>query len=251
MKFILSKVLLFLLFPITWVFALLLLSLIVKNLKKKMRFFIAGLVVFYIFSIPLFLDLWAKYWDYPPAPLTNKSYSAVIVLGGFSGVNKQSGQGMFNGASDRFIRGVQLYATGKTPRILITSGNGSLFPGNFREASWAHRQLRFTGVPDSAILIENQSRNTIENALFSKKLLESKHISGPYILVTSAFHMRRSMLIFKKAGLDVVPFPCNYIANTRRLGFDSFLPDSYVFDNWNYYTKELVGYVVAWLSKIG
>jgi uncharacterized SAM-binding protein YcdF (DUF218 family) len=243
--FILSKVLLFLLFPITWVFAIFIIALLSKNQRKKQRLIILGLVVLYVFSMPFLLDHYARLWDYPPAKLDkNQTYSCVIVLGGFSS-EKADSSGMFNGASDRFIQGLKLKTNGKASHILITSGNGSLDPDGFSEGEWVYTQLKEFNLPDSSILIEGKSRNTIENAVFTKKLLIEKHLPPPYLLVTSAFHMRRSLLIFNKAGLQTVPYPCNYTAGFGKFTIYAFWPSTETLGEWQHYTKELVGYVVA------
>src|ERR1700730_14779454 len=96
MYFIFSKVLLFLLFPLNWIIILLLIALFSKRPKLKRKCFITGVVLLIIFSNPLLLYLFAKNWDINSAPLNNsKIYSAVIVLGGFSGEDK-NGNGVFN-----------------------------------------------------------------------------------------------------------------------------------------------------------
>ncbi|OKS85783.1 hypothetical protein RG47T_1229 [Mucilaginibacter polytrichastri] len=199
--------------------------------------------------MPFLLDKYAQLWDYPPAKLNKEAtYSCVIVLGGFSS-EKADSTGMFNGASDRFIQGLKLHATGQASHILITSGNGALDPDGFSEGDWVQTQLKQFNLPDSSVLIENKSRNTIENAVFTKKLLLARHLAPPYLLVTSAFHMRRSQLIFKKAGLETVPYTCNYIAGFGKFTVYSFWPSTETFNNWGAYNKELIGYVVAWLRK--
>jgi uncharacterized SAM-binding protein YcdF (DUF218 family) len=247
--FILSKVLLFLLFPITWVFALLIAALITKHTRRKQRLLGAILVVFYLFSIPALLDAFAKIWRYPAAPVPkNKSYSCAIILGGFSS-EKAGGDGYFNAASDRFIQALKLKATGQASHILISSGNASVRPDAFREATWVGQQLKAMQMPDSCVLIENQSRNTLENALYTKQMLIKAHLQPPYLLVTSDFHMRRSMLIFSKTGLDVVPYPCNYSAGMGNFSWNHLMPSSHPFGEWEIYTKELVGYIMAALHK--
>jgi uncharacterized SAM-binding protein YcdF (DUF218 family) len=248
--FILSKILLFLIFPITWVFALLIVAIFSKNQRRKQRMLILAVIVFYIFSAPFLLDNFARHvWDYPPEQLDKTTkYSCAIVLGGFTS-EKEDSTGIFNGASDRFIQGLKLQATGQVSHILITSGNDALNPDGFSEGDWVYTQLKQFNLPDNSILIENKSRNTIENALFTKKLLLARHLAPPYLLVTSAFHMRRSMLIFKKAGLQTIPYPCHYIAGFAKLTLSSFYPNTDTFNAWGYYNKELVGYVVAWLKK--
>eukprot|EP00257_Ricinus_communis_P024174 XP_015584322.1 uncharacterized protein LOC107262639 [Ricinus communis] len=122
-------------------------------------------------------------------------------------------------------------------------------PDGFREATWVGNEVKKLNVPDSAVIQENQSRNTLEDASFSKKILEQQHLTPPYLLVTSAFHMRRALLIFKKAGINVVPYPAAFSGDGSHVSVDSFIPDGGTLSGWGTYTKELVGYVVAWLHK--
>jgi uncharacterized SAM-binding protein YcdF (DUF218 family) len=70
----------------------------------------------------------------------------------------------------------------------------------------------------------------------------------PYLLVTSAFHMRRSLMIFKKAGINVVPYPSNYLGSEVNFAPNNFLPEANTLSNWEYYTKEVVGYVVNYFK---
>jgi uncharacterized SAM-binding protein YcdF (DUF218 family) len=249
MYFILSKVLLYLLFPVTWIFILFVISLKTKNIRRKRTMLITAIALFYVFSNSFLFNQFAKRWDIP-AYYINKAtpYSCAIVLGGFSGTDKD-GNGFFNSSADRFIQGVKLLKTGKVSHILITGGNGNLNPGGFREGTWAKTQLQELKFPDSTILIESNSRNTIENARFSNIILKQAHLASPYILVTSAFHMRRSMMIFKKEGIKVIPYSCNFMTNRDQDSFDDyFIPSSDNLSKWNIYLKELVGYAVNYFN---
>lgn len=223
-----------------------LISLFTKSAKLKKRCFIAGLVLLIVFTNQWLLYLFAKNWDVPSEPLEKvKTYSAVIVLGGFSGEDR-NGNGVFNSYSDRFIQGVELKEQNKASHILVTSGNGNLQASSFREATWAKGELKKFNLPDSVILIEQDSRNTFENASFSKKLLEQRHLLPPYILVTSAWHMRRAQYIFKKEGLNVVPCSTGVVNNSKKFTFGNyFMPDSEVLIRWDLYLKETVGLIVA------
>jgi len=243
MFFLFSKLLLIFILPLTWILTFLIAGLIAKRLKLKQRFLITSAVLLVIFSNPFLFDQFVNVWDIQPVPLKNNHYSCVIVLGGFSS-DDAKGNGMFNGASDRFIQGVKLFITSKASHILISGGNGNLLADNFREGDWVKTQLLQFKIPDSCILIENKSRNTIENAAFSKILLQKNHLQSPYILVTSAFHMRRSLGIFKKAGIDVAPYPCNYMKGNGGFSLAEFVPDASILGNWNIYTKEMVGTLV-------
>jgi uncharacterized SAM-binding protein YcdF (DUF218 family) len=245
MYFILSKVLLFLISPFYWILALLIISLIVKKMSVKKRLFISAGVLFVIFSNPLLLSLFAKFWDYPPSnPKDKNKYSCAILLGGFASEDEY-GNGYFNAASDRFTQAVKLWSTTKVSHVLVTGGNANLNPDQFREADWVKTQLQQLNIPDSNVLIESNSRNTIENAAFSKNLLEKNKLQSPYLLVTSAFHMRRAAYIFKKAGVQIVPYPCNYFDGRDGFSVGQFIPSPVSLAEWNTYIKEIIGYIVA------
>ena len=244
MYFVLSKILLFLLYPAFWVFIVFVIALLVRDRRRKQRWLIVAVILLYIFSTPLFLNLFARAWSIK-APLAKAAevYSCAIVLGGYTSIH-QNGDGYFNGASDRFIEGVKLFNLGIVTHLLISGGNGNLVPGKFREANWTKKQLLIFKVPDSSILVENNSRNTIENAVFSKQILQKSGLKPPYLLITSDFHMRRAFMIFKKEGVQVVPYPCDYSVGQGRISFGDLLPDGISWGQWNIYLKELVGYVV-------
>jgi uncharacterized SAM-binding protein YcdF (DUF218 family) len=244
MFFILSKVLAFLLYPLLYVFVLLLIAIFSKNAKRKRKCLLFGVGLLYLFSNSFLLNRFAKAWDVAPGKLEKgKVYSTAIVLGGFSS-DDSKGQGLFTIAADRFIQGLLLQKTGRVKNILISGGNGNLNPDNFREGAWVKYQLKAAQVPDSCVLIEDQSRNTLENASLTRALLQKHNQQGPYLLVTSAFHMRRSLGIFKKTGLDVIPYPCNYMAGTGDASIGELVPNAEVIGKWNTYIKEVVGLTV-------
>ncbi|MEZ2338892.1 YdcF family protein [Mucilaginibacter sp. RCC_168] len=226
-------------------------AVLAKNIKRKRKYLLWGIGLLYFFSNPFLINRLARAWDIAPAELEkNKTYSAAIVLGGFASDDKE-GRGMFSSASDRFIQGVLLQKTGRVKYILISGGNGNLNPSAFREGAWARYQLQAAQVPDSCILIEDQSRNTLENASLTKTLLQKHGQRGPYLLVTSAFHMRRSARIFKKMGVDVIPYPCNYIAGTGDFSLSEFVPSADALNKWNTYIKEIIGLAVNYISGRG
>ncbi|HWZ03040.1 MAG TPA: YdcF family protein [Mucilaginibacter sp.] len=185
-------------------------------------------------------------WDIKPVPLkTSGPYSCAIVLGGFSSEGK-NGEGFFNTSADRFIQGLKLLSTGQVSHILISGGNGNLIPDSFEEGDWVKTQLKLFKVPDSCILIEDRSRNTIENAAFTKPILQKAALQPPYLLVTSAFHMRRSLGIFKATGINVIPYSCNYLPGTgsTNISIGDFIPDGSILGTWDYYIKEAIGTLV-------
>lgn len=245
MFFIFSKALSFLMNLLLWVFVFLLVALFSKNVKRKRKFLLTGIIVLYIFSNSLLLNIVSWGWDIRETNVpAGKKYTCAIVLGGFSS-DDGNGGGFFNSAADRFIQGVRLQKTGQVSHLLISGGNGLLMPSGFKEADWAREQFREMQVPDSCILTESKSRNTIENGAFSKELLQQHKLKGPYLLVTSAFHMRRSMMIFKKQGVDVIAYPCNFFSRRFSVSADDLLPNAGALAGWASYIKEVIGYVTT------
>jgi uncharacterized SAM-binding protein YcdF (DUF218 family) len=239
----LSKTIAFLTDPLSWVLILFVMAFLLKKPAARRRLFFAALAVLLLFSNPLLLNQFAKRWDitHRALPKTEK-YSCAIVLGGFSSqLNKDSGY--FNWSSDRFIEAVKLYNNGNVSHILVTGGNGTP-PHQFEEADWVRTQLREFHVPDSCILTEDKSRNTLQNAAFTKPVIENSGLKPPYLLVTSGFHMRRSLGIFRREQIPVVPYSCNFVAGIGSIDAGDFLPDAGTIFGWNTYIKEVLGTIV-------
>ncbi|MBW7455152.1 YdcF family protein, partial [Paenibacillus sepulcri] len=91
---------------------------------------------------------------------------------------------------------------------IIFSG-GQVFKDSGNEADIAKRQLIGLNIPANQIFIDNLSLNTEQNAANVKLILDEQHFENP-ILVTSAFHMERSVLNFKKSSIDVIAYPVDY-----------------------------------------
>ena len=96
------------------------------------------------------------------------------------------------------------------------------------------------GIPDSVILYEDRSSNTAENAINSKKLLETTGLAPPYLLISSARHIPRAGLLFKNAGLKTVAFPCGYSAGREKYRFWGIIPRFDVLFEWESFLKETV-----------
>ena len=103
-----------------------------------------------------------------------------------------------------------LYHQGAAPRLILTGG---YIPWMGSHNSSPAENMAFImdmlGVPTEALILEKDSLNTYENALFTKAILDAEGISS-IILVTSASHMPRSVGIFEKQGLEVIPAPTDY-----------------------------------------
>lgn len=248
MYFLISKLFVIFIYPFTWILAILLYAILCKNVRRKQKLLITCIALLYIFGNTLLIKLFARMWDVDTFPPTSKTYSSVILLGGFASEG-ENGKGLFNQSADRFIQATKLLTNHNASHLLFTGGNAEINPGKFREGYFARNELKEMHFADSTILIESQARNTIENALFSKKLLSQANLKPPYLLVTSAFHMRRSLLIFKKAGIDVVSYPSDFQMK-EKVKWSDLLPNADAFSVWSKYIKEIVGYIAAYFKHI-
>jgi len=238
-----STLLTFFLSPLHWILIFVIASFLLRKTQLRKACRIIALFIFLIFSSPILLNWYTKKWQGPRGVINPaKVYSCGIVLGGFASVDADD-NAYFNGSADRFIQALKLYKVGEIQHILISGGNGKKDSKNFGEAAWVKNELITMGVPDSAILIEDRSSNTLENALNSKKILDAKHLNPPYLLITSAYHIPRATLLYNKAGVITEPFACNYAAGNRGFSFSLLLPQLGVLGSWESYLKETAGYL--------
>lgn len=123
----------------------------------------------------------------------------------------------------RIVTAVRLQRKFNIP--VIISG-GVVFKGKKAEAPIVKRFLIDLGVPQKSIIVEDKSRDTIENAKYTKEICERYKFRKP-LLVTSAFHMKRSVLSFKKIAMDVTTVPANFRTwDNKTYGWEDYLPVS-------------------------
>ena len=119
-----------------------------------------------------------------------------------------------NEAGDRLLYGGWLYKQGKAPHILVSGGGISwLGGGTLSEAERMVSVLSMMSIPEEVIWLEERARNTEENARFTREILQAKGIKQ-ILLVTSAMHMPRSVMLFEKEGFDVIPAPTDFISES-------------------------------------
>jgi uncharacterized SAM-binding protein YcdF (DUF218 family) len=181
----------------------------------------------------------------------NETYNAGILLTGFCSYNEKTGKGYFREASDRFIQTVRLYHQGHIEKIIVTGGSSKVLKNNLslKEADFVCEQLLQMGIPAKDIIKENQSRNTHENGLFTKKILDSLNLKPPYLLITSATHIPRSMEVFRKNGIEPIPYACNFAVVENKFEFPgSLIPSVKSFELWNTFMKENIGMLMYKLT---
>ena len=191
-------------------------------------FALLGLVVLFLSLFtttgPYFLQILEDRFPRPSPPPTE--LSCIIVLGGaFENVVIAGRGGMeFNQAADRFIETVRLAKTYPAARILVSGGDGSLSGAYEGDARVSQGFFDAFGIAADRVIREEDSRTTFENARYTKDLLAANGL-GRCALVTSAYHMPRSVGLFRAKSIDVIPWPADYRTSGKvRLGIDLTQP---------------------------
>lgn len=248
---IVSKILTFFIMPQGIIIILLAYAIYTKNRTKSRRSIIAALIFFYFFSAPFVIDEFARLWEVPSTPIsTVKKHDVGIILTGGAILNqKLPAENIFLGErGDRMGQIFQLYKAGKIGKILISGGEVTVFgESQTREIDQIARYLALSGVPKEDIYLEDLSTNTRENAINSAKILKEKFPGQSYILVTSAFHMKRSVKCFEKAGIAVTPFGADFLSSERRWAFVRFMPGGGNMYHVQLLFREIIGYVSYWI----
>jgi uncharacterized SAM-binding protein YcdF (DUF218 family) len=206
----LSKFLPQLVYPFNLALLLLLAALLLIIFGRRRSGVFTVFVAFVILVVcasPLPLVLYRQHeLRYPPVPISSSpAADAIVLLGGDVGLPvPPRTESQLHG--NRLLHAFRLFEASKAPLILVTGGN--VFPqeGLSAEATYSKAILAGWGVPDDAILTENKSRNTRQNALYSHQILSAQGIDR-ILLVTSAFHMPRAAAVFRHAGFEVMPSP--------------------------------------------
>ncbi|MGB6067617.1 MAG: ElyC/SanA/YdcF family protein [Desulfomonilaceae bacterium] len=154
-----------------------------------------------------------------PAELSRDGVRWIVVLGGdLRGGDLSPADRVACSSLVRVMEGVRLWK-GLPKSKLVLSG-GSVFPPKMSTGLGMALLAQEIGVPKNAIVVENQSRDTEDEARFLKPILEKDR----FALVTSAYHMRRSVLHFKRMGLDPIPAPADFLTKDFQEGFGGLIP---------------------------
>jgi len=148
-------------------------------------------------------------WQYPP-PADPPAADAIVLLGGFTMPARPPRQRVeLDQDANRLLGAAALYRSGKAPTVYIAGGRLDLFEAFGPEAPDIASLLNELGVPDSAIVLEQSSRNTYENAVEARRILEPRGVRR-ILLVTSALHMPRAAGLFRHQGFEVIPYATDF-----------------------------------------
>lgn len=245
MFFILSKIFGYLFNPTAWIFMALVAAVLLRG-KWGKRLAITALVLFYAFTNNYLLKTFLEPWEEREIRKVEQTYDVGIVLGGWlAEYDSQLDRAVFKKVPDRLLQAYRLYRTGKIGKLMISGGSGHyLYPWK-KEAKVVKNYLLEIGVPPQDILADTTSRNTYENALYSKEVLQRHPEIESRLLITSALHMRRASACFETVGLEVDKFGTDRIVPSENYNnFETlFVPSINSYYYWHLLIHEWIGYV--------
>ncbi len=248
MMFIASKLLSFAVEPLFWVLALLLCGLLLLPRWPRTGQGLAWAALVAVMgsgwtAIPdsVLRELELRYPP-PPAGTDMRQYVGVVVLGGALANSElwvAHNQVALNDHAERMTVAVALAKKYPHLKLLYTGGIAEVPPTGLTEASRAKVFFEEMGVDPARMYYEAESRNTYENARHSATVA-GVDPARPWLLLTSAFHMPRSMGVFRKVGWNVTPYPVDYQTGSAPDWSDYSLHDGP--RRWQLALHEVVGY---------
>ena len=148
---------------------------------------------------------------FPAWDASNGAPDGIIVLGGpiDADLSVAHGTAVLSAAGDRIVATAALAHRYPRTRVLYAGGSANLVSNDAKEADFAADLFENLGIARSRLVMERSSRNTLENAEFSKALVNPKP-GERWLMVTSAFHMPRAVGLFRKAGFSVEAYPVDW-----------------------------------------
>lgn len=239
---LLNKILPLFFLPIGIVCGLVLLAIV---LKKRWPGVVALLVI-YLCSISFVSDRlmgWLEYRHPSIAVAEAGPADAIVVLGGILGPATPEGfMPNWSDAVERFEAGVTLVQAGRAPRLVFTGARREWLGRQTTEGEELRRLAIARGVPPEKILVTRFVDNTATEAVAVADLMKADH-QRRIILVTTAWHMPRSVYLFRKAGIDCQPFPVDFhLDKTRSVEFLDFVPNAGAWQGTEKALREWYGY---------
>jgi len=176
-----------------------------------------GILIIALLLLWMGSNRWVSYllarsleWRSLPSETTPHSEAIVLLGGGTESFDSPRPMTEINGAGDRVLYAAKLYQDGAAPVILASGGNVAFSSARGETPAQEMKDLLLLiGIPEGSIWLQPSSQNTYEDALYSAEVLKENDIQE-IILVTSAIHMPRSIALFEKQGIEVIPAPVDF-----------------------------------------
>lgn len=245
MFFVMSKLLLFIISPFFWLVVFVTYTGFGKRTKWIKRSKWGAIILFIFFSNTYIFSEFCRSWEVHGVNInTVKRHDVAIVLGGMFEFDYELNRISIRRQGDRLFQAISLYKSGKVDKILISGDSGFISDSGLHEAKQVKELLVIWGIPNKDILTEEVSKNTHENALETKKILDKSYPHYErFILVTSGIHMKRALACFNHEGLKCTPFSTDLYTSNNSYYWDQFLiPNFENFNMWNKLLKETFGF---------
>jgi uncharacterized SAM-binding protein YcdF (DUF218 family) len=253
MFYFLSKVLFYIFMPLSLILIGLFLSVFSKNPRVKKLSLRISLGLIFLFGNGFLVNEAMLWWEVPPiSPDTiSQPFDVGIILTGGMITNKQSSENQIftDKTADRFIQPLRLYKIGKLKKILISGGSTDI---KLMRQDAADETLKVAelleelGVKKEDLILERKAKNTQENAINTLEILKKNSQFGDkYLLFTSAFHTKRALGCFQKAGIKIIAFPTAFKSKQRSFTVDNLLipRELNMYEAYDL-IHEMVGYLV-------
>ncbi|MDG1003544.1 MAG: YdcF family protein [Emcibacteraceae bacterium] len=209
--------------------------------RKKNYTFIA-LVLFWVSSLPVVSNALLGHLEqgYPVGQVEKiKPHKAAIVLSGMVRNISQSSDidFEFSDGVDRIIAGIELVKAGKAERLILTRGKLPWSKGK-PEGEFLFNFAQKYGISKNKIVLTNNVENTNDEAEAISQIL---NLTGPVILVTSAFHMPRALTVFERQNIKITPFAVDFRQQEKHIDFLDFVPQASAFQETSLFIREIIG----------
>jgi uncharacterized SAM-binding protein YcdF (DUF218 family) len=253
--FFLSKTLGIMLLPANFLIGTGVLGVILLALRSAVlgrRLLVASIVLLAICGFSP-LGNWLLYpleHRFPAWDAARGAPDGIVILGGSIDpeLSAAHGAAVFTHSADRIIAAAALARQYPNARVVFSGGSANLIADDTaKEADYAASVLEGLGIARERLTTERRSRNTHENAEFSKAVAKPKD-GERWVLVTSAFHMPRSVGLFRKAGFAVEPYPVDWRVGdaANLLKFSAFAVEG--LERTDIAVREWIGLVAYWLT---
>jgi uncharacterized SAM-binding protein YcdF (DUF218 family) len=217
--------------------------------KKRLNWVLIGSLFFFSNTV-IFSEL-LRMWEPEGKKIEEVGhYDVGIVLGGMAEYDNNLDRLSLRRGGDRLWQAMHLYHLGKVDKLLISGNNGHIMDKGLNEAVQFRDILIDFGIPAEDILVDSLSKNTHQNAVESKKVLDQFPELKNCLLITSALHMPRSEACFRKVGFENIDtFTTDHFTGEKRgYSFEQYIvPNISNLVDWGKFNHEWVGYLVYWV----
>jgi len=218
-------------------------------LRKRLLLWYAALML-WAFSMPVVSDGLMRFVEGGSARIpvsVVENADAIVVLSGMIRQVDGAPFGEWGDAVDRFDAGIDLFKAGKAPVLVFTRGQLPWQQDAVPEGELLEKRAVRLGIPQRVIRLTVKVGNTADEALAAARLLGVGKVKKKIILVTSAYHARRAVLLFENAGFDVVPFRVDYqVDDNSGLTVLRFLPSAEALAQSEKALREMIGWLFYW-----